>query len=52
MILSLVVIIASSVGLLTGIIGGGALGYSVGNRRREYEMDENYSNMINYYTNN
>jgi len=53
MIITLPLIIATSIGLLSGLITGGLSGYLIGTRERnEREMEENYNNLINYYANN
>ena len=50
MIISTITIISLSIGLATGLISGGALGFAIGNRRRtDRERDENYFDIIHYY---
>jgi len=51
MIITITLIIGTAVGLGTGLIGGGALGYAIASRRRaEQEADEEYNRIIEYYT--
>ena len=51
MIFSIAIIIATSVGLGTGLIGGGAVGFAIAHRKRsEVEADEDYEKMIEYYS--
>jgi len=56
MLVTISIIIGTSVGLATGLIGGGALGFAIGNRKitekTERKNDEDYTNLINYYKNN
>lgn len=50
MIITTTLIIGTSIGLATGIIGGGITGYFIRRNRRERELDEQYQRLINYYS--
>ena len=51
MFITLTLVIGTAIGLGTGLLGGGALGYAVAIRRREErEADEDYERMVNYYS--
>ena len=51
MFFSITIIVAASIGLGTGLIGGGSLGFAIASRRRaEREADEEYNRIVEYYT--
>ncbi len=50
MIFTITVIISASVCFVSGLIGGGALGYAIGNNRYEQESDEIYERLVQYYS--
>ena len=46
MIISTITIICASIGVATGLIGGGAIGYAIGNRRRRDNIIDEYFETI------
>lgn len=49
MIISTITIISLSIGVATGLISGGAIGFAIGNRRRtDREMEQDFARIIFY----
>ena len=46
MIISIITIIGISIGVATGLIGGGAIGFAFGNRRRHNNIVDEYFETI------
>jgi len=49
MIVTLTLIVGASIGVGSAVVGG-VVGFLVGNRRRNRDLDENYQRMIDYYS--
>ena len=50
MIFSIITIISVSIGVATGLIGGGAIGFAIGNRRRrDNVVDEYFETILTNY---
>jgi hypothetical protein len=49
MIVTLTLIVGASIGVGSAVVGG-VVGFLVGNRRRNSDLDENYQRMIEYYS--
>ena len=49
MIITLTMIIGTSIGIGSAITGG-VVGYLIGRRRTENQLDEDYDRLVEYYT--